>query len=203
MAQTVKNLPAMRETWVRSLGREETLEQGMATPLQCSCPEKPRGQRSLVGYSPWGHKESGTTERLSTHPGLVVPAHHPDPPPTCSDPSGSPTPRLWGFHTDDRRRETLGGVRAAGHLGVASPSGGGGLWLSSWTEAVWGPEARRAQFQGGCAGLDSDPPGFKSHQCPPAPASQARLSQHSCSRTLSGPSVKWARHAPPGVTRTE
>ena len=100
-------------------------------------------------------------------------------------------------------RETPGGVRAAGPLGVASPSGGGGLWLSSWTEAVWGPEARRAQFQGGCAGLDSDPPGFKSHQCPPAPASQARLSQHSCSRTLNGPSVKWARHAPPGVTRTE
>ena len=26
------------------------------------------GQRSLVGYSPWGHMESGTTEQLSTHP---------------------------------------------------------------------------------------------------------------------------------------
>ena len=35
-------------------------------PLQYTCPENPRGQRSLVGYSPWGHKESDTTERLST-----------------------------------------------------------------------------------------------------------------------------------------
>ena len=30
-SQTVKNLPAMRETWVRSLGREDPLEEGMAT----------------------------------------------------------------------------------------------------------------------------------------------------------------------------
>ena len=32
MAQTVKNLPAMRETRVRSLGWEDLLEKGMATP---------------------------------------------------------------------------------------------------------------------------------------------------------------------------
>ena len=31
MAQTVKNLPAMRETWVRFLGWEDPLEKGMAT----------------------------------------------------------------------------------------------------------------------------------------------------------------------------
>ena len=31
VAQTVKNLPAMQETWVRSLGREDPLETGMAT----------------------------------------------------------------------------------------------------------------------------------------------------------------------------
>ena len=31
MAQTVKDLPAMRETWVRSLGQEDPLEKGMAT----------------------------------------------------------------------------------------------------------------------------------------------------------------------------
>ena len=29
--------------------------------------EKPHGQRSLVGYSPWGHKESDMTERLSPY----------------------------------------------------------------------------------------------------------------------------------------
>ena len=38
----------------------------MATPLQYSCLEKSHGQRSLVGYSPWGHKESDKTERLNT-----------------------------------------------------------------------------------------------------------------------------------------
>ena len=31
MAQTVKNLPAMQETWVQSLGGEDPLEKGMAT----------------------------------------------------------------------------------------------------------------------------------------------------------------------------
>ena len=31
MAQTVKNLPAMQETWVRSLGQEDPLEKEMAT----------------------------------------------------------------------------------------------------------------------------------------------------------------------------
>ena len=30
-------------------------------------PGESHGQKSLVGYSPWGHKESDTTERLSTH----------------------------------------------------------------------------------------------------------------------------------------
>ena len=30
-------------------------------------PEKSLGQRSLVGHSPWGHKELDTTEQLSTH----------------------------------------------------------------------------------------------------------------------------------------
>ena len=35
-------------------------------PLQCSYLENPHGQRSLVGYSPWGGKELDATERLST-----------------------------------------------------------------------------------------------------------------------------------------
>ena len=41
-------------------------------PLQCSCLENPHGQRSLVGYSPWGLKESDTTERLSTAQPVVI-----------------------------------------------------------------------------------------------------------------------------------
>ena len=36
-------------------------------PLQDSCLENPHGQRSLVGYSPWGRKESNATEQLSTY----------------------------------------------------------------------------------------------------------------------------------------
>ena len=35
---------------------------GHSNLLQYSCLENPHGQRSLAGYSPWGHKESDTTE---------------------------------------------------------------------------------------------------------------------------------------------
>ena len=35
---------------------------GHGNPFQYSCLENPHGQRSLVGYSPWGHKELDTTE---------------------------------------------------------------------------------------------------------------------------------------------
>ena len=38
--------------------------EGNGTPLQYSCLEKSHGRRSLVGCSPWGRQESGTTERL-------------------------------------------------------------------------------------------------------------------------------------------
>ena len=34
---------------------------GNGSPPQYSCPGKSQGERSLVGYSPWGHKELGTT----------------------------------------------------------------------------------------------------------------------------------------------
>ena len=39
---------------------------GHGNPLQYTCLENPHGQRNLAGYSLWGHKESDTTERLST-----------------------------------------------------------------------------------------------------------------------------------------
>ena len=41
--------------------------EGNGNPLQYSCLEKSHGWRSLVGYSPWGRKESDTTERLHFH----------------------------------------------------------------------------------------------------------------------------------------
>ena len=66
MSQTVKNLPAMRETWVQSLGWEDPLEEGMATHSSI-----------LTWRIPWteepgalqfmGCKELDTTEQLSTH----------------------------------------------------------------------------------------------------------------------------------------
>ena len=62
----VKNLPARQETWVRSLGPEDPLEKGMATP-PVFLPGESHGQKSLVGYSPWGRKESDMTEGVRAH----------------------------------------------------------------------------------------------------------------------------------------
>ena len=59
----VKTPPAMQETRVPSLGREDPLEKGMATPLLL--PAESHGHRGLVGYSPWVLKELDTTERLT------------------------------------------------------------------------------------------------------------------------------------------
>ena len=39
---------------------------GHGNPFWYSCLENPQGQMSLLGYSPWGCKESNVTERLST-----------------------------------------------------------------------------------------------------------------------------------------
>ena len=55
VAQRLKRLLEMRETWVQSLGQEDPLEKGIAiTPVLL--PGKSHGQRSLVGYSPWGRR---------------------------------------------------------------------------------------------------------------------------------------------------
>ena len=63
----VKNLPAMREIWVRSLGWEDPLEEGMIThSLQYFCLENPHGQRGLEGYIAGDHKDLDMTEQLST-----------------------------------------------------------------------------------------------------------------------------------------
>ena len=56
----VKNLPIMLETRVQSLGLEDPLEEGIAIHSSILAWES-HGQRSLAGYSPWGHKGSDTT----------------------------------------------------------------------------------------------------------------------------------------------
>ena len=56
VAQLVKNQPAMRESWVRSLGWEDPLEKGLAT------------HSSILAWRiPRGHKDSDMTEGLSLH----------------------------------------------------------------------------------------------------------------------------------------
>ena len=60
MTQLVKNLPAMWETWVRSLDWEDPLEKGKATHSSILAWRIP-----WAVYSPGGHKESDRTERLS------------------------------------------------------------------------------------------------------------------------------------------
>ena len=55
VVQLVKNLLAVQEIWILSLGWEDSLEkEGHGNPLQYSCLENPLGQRSLVSYSLWG-----------------------------------------------------------------------------------------------------------------------------------------------------
>ena len=60
---------------ISTLDRPELVDTPVSTPggehghpFQYSCPENPHGQRSLVDFSPWGHKELDTTEGLSTAP---------------------------------------------------------------------------------------------------------------------------------------
>ena len=66
----VKNLPANAgdtgDAVSKSLGWEDPLKEGMAPP-PVFLPGKPHGQRSLVGYSPCGHKQLDMTEQLHKH----------------------------------------------------------------------------------------------------------------------------------------
>ena len=59
----VKNLPAIQETWIGPwVGKIPWRREWL--PTLVFLPGEFHGQRSLVGYSPWGGKESDTTERL-------------------------------------------------------------------------------------------------------------------------------------------
>ena len=63
VAQTVKRLPTMQATQVRSLGWEVPLEKEMATHSSILAWKSPWTEEPL-GYSPWGHKELDTVEQL-------------------------------------------------------------------------------------------------------------------------------------------
>ena len=62
VAQTVKGLSTMQETWVRSLGWEDSPEKGMATHSSTLAWKIPWIEELGACYCPWGPKESGATE---------------------------------------------------------------------------------------------------------------------------------------------
>ena len=66
MAQSVKYLPVMQKTqemWVWPLGQEDPLEEEMATHSSILAWKTPWAEEP-VGYSPWGHRDSDTTEHV-------------------------------------------------------------------------------------------------------------------------------------------
>ena len=65
MAQMVKNLPAMQETQVQSLGRDNPLEKEMATHSRILCLENPLDRGACWAIVHGGHKELDMTERLT------------------------------------------------------------------------------------------------------------------------------------------
>ena len=89
VVQLVKNLPAMQETSILSLGWEDPREkERLPTPVFW-----PREFHGL--YSPWGRKEANTTKRLSLSVTVIsdsLPPHEPQP---ARPPCPSPTPGIY------------------------------------------------------------------------------------------------------------
>ena len=59
----VKKSPVMWETWVLLPGQEDLWKRAWL-PTPVFLPGESHGQRSLVGYSPWGHKELDMNDQL-------------------------------------------------------------------------------------------------------------------------------------------
>ena len=82
----VKNLPAMQETWVRSLG-QDPLEKGMATHSSILAWRIPWIEEPDRLYSSWGHKESGHNWATNRHIRIIS--------------SGQSLSRIWLCHPTD------------------------------------------------------------------------------------------------------
>ena len=67
MAQLVKNLPVMQETWVRSLGWDDPLEKEMATHSSTLAWRIPMDGGAWRAAVPGVAEESDTTERLNNN----------------------------------------------------------------------------------------------------------------------------------------
>ena len=64
MAQTIKNLPVMQETWIRSLGWEDSLEEGMATHSSILVKNLPAMQKTRIQSLGW---EDPLEKEMATH----------------------------------------------------------------------------------------------------------------------------------------
>ena len=92
---SVKNLPAMREACVRFLGQEDPLEKEMATCSSILAWKIPWPERSLVGYGPWGCKESDMKSPTPLpHGGAPSPPQDPRRVHTPAFPSSTECPKL-------------------------------------------------------------------------------------------------------------
>ena len=98
VAQMVKNLPAMQETWVRSLGQEDPLEKGMAIHSSILAWWIPWTDK-LAGYSPWGCKQSDTTEDWHYQ------VHWPEGRPVHTHPAGRPREVVWLSPSAKKKKE--------------------------------------------------------------------------------------------------
>ena len=91
VVQLVKNPPAMQESWVQSLGWEDSLEKGKATHSNILTRRIPQL------YSPWGCKEQDTTEQFSL------------------------SPKHGLFHKEGKECEKLQGVNSVSGLLISTP----------------------------------------------------------------------------------
>ena len=73
VAQRVKRLSTMWETWVQSLGWEDSLEKEMVTHSSTLALKIQWAEELGAGYCPWGRKESGMTERLHFKDSVLFP----------------------------------------------------------------------------------------------------------------------------------
>ena len=149
MAIVIKNLPVNAGD-VRDLGSisrsGRSPGRGHGTPLQYFCLENPHGQRSLVGYSPWGHKESDTAE-VTSHTHTHTHTH------TKKVTFGCELEREMGIHKNrswvPTRRQEVGwekgrSVRRQDMRG--KESGSEGRWEGRWEAVMAGSQCSAQEF---------------------------------------------------------
>ena len=121
----VKNLPAMWEIWVPSLGKEDPLEKKMTTHSSILC-WRILWTRSLLGYSLWGSKELDMTEWLTLNFHMVLFSSVAQSCPTLCNPMNHSTPGLPVHHqlsefTQTRVHQVSDAIQPSHPLSSPSP----------------------------------------------------------------------------------